>query len=586
MSQRKPSTASEDVIATKRTLKRPGGAGEDEDDEPKYLARTKGAGEKIFLNLASAGCFGDERLLPSVFQELAVTFHTSLTQLGFLALIGSIFSSLAYPVAGAFGDAYYRGRIILGALVGIAATTLLMAISASYSWLIVFKALNGISIGMLVPPLQSLVGDLHAPGRRGQAFGHLNFTGITGSICGSALAMILAAHMYWGIDGWRIALLIWVLFLTVIIIGLWFLALPGMDWIDRHKEAGLEEVRHKALGDQIWQALVDSYERAVYVLSIPTLQILIIPQAIGGIPWMAMTGWVAFYLEALGFSNTAAAILILVTGAGFACGSFLGGLLGDLAEKWDRDKGRIMVAQITILIGVCAFFFDLRVLPSLCHGIDSLSAGLVYAVCLFMTGIITIGGSGAACNLPIIMACLPSSYRTSGVAMERFFGSIVAAFGPALVGVIAEYYFGYSMDTDTASDGMPAIDLDDGNSTSTDEVVAPHEELFLPLDSPKARVLGDSLALVGVVAWLVACSMWTVLYFTYPTDRLAENPDEEIGAMSGGGGGGGAYGTGTGALSTCSVAGTSNPASYDSDGASQEGFPEQDDKDKDTADAV
>lgn len=175
-------------------------------------------------------------------QELAVTFHTSLTQLGFLALIGSIFSSLAYPVAGAFGDAYYRGRIILGALVGIAATTLLMAISASYSWLIVFKALNGISIGMLVPPLQSLVGDLHAPGRRGQAFGHLNFTGITGSICGSALAMILAAHMYWGIDGWRIALLIWVLFLTVIIIGLWFLALPGMDWIDRHKEAGLEEV--------------------------------------------------------------------------------------------------------------------------------------------------------------------------------------------------------------------------------------------------------------------------------------------------------------------------------------------------------
>ena len=33
-----------------------------------------------------------------------------------------------------------------------------------------------------------------------------------------------------------------------------------------------------------------------------------------------------FYLEALGFSNTAAAILILVTGAGFACGSLIGGV--------------------------------------------------------------------------------------------------------------------------------------------------------------------------------------------------------------------------------------------------------------------
>ena len=45
-----------------------------------------------------------------------------------------------------------------------------------------------------------------------------------------------------------------------------------------------------------------------------------------------MTGWVTFYLEAMGFSNTATAIMILVTGIGFAGGSLIGGALGDWAE--------------------------------------------------------------------------------------------------------------------------------------------------------------------------------------------------------------------------------------------------------------
>ena len=36
--------------------------------------------EKLFLNFAAAGAFGDERLTPAVFQELAVTFNTTMTE--------------------------------------------------------------------------------------------------------------------------------------------------------------------------------------------------------------------------------------------------------------------------------------------------------------------------------------------------------------------------------------------------------------------------------------------------------------------------------------------------------------------------
>jgi len=76
--------------------------------------------ERFFLNLTSAGAFGDERLIPAVFQEIAISFHASLTQLGLLTLAGALSASLMYPISGVLGDSYYRSRIILWSLVGVA----------------------------------------------------------------------------------------------------------------------------------------------------------------------------------------------------------------------------------------------------------------------------------------------------------------------------------------------------------------------------------------------------------------------------------------------------------------------------------
>ena len=237
--------------------------------------------EKLFLNFAAAGTFGDERLTPAVFQELAVSFNTSLTQLGFISLAGMLASSLTYPISGVVGDAYYRGRIILWSLVGIAITTVMVALSQTYTEVIVAKILNGISIGMLVPSLQALVGDMHVQADRGKAFGYLNFTGITGSIVGGTLATILAAGVYWGMDGWRLAFLIWTAYLVVIVVGLWLFASEGLDEVDAKKGKILAEIAHKPWLDQIWQQAGEAWVKVCAVLSVPTLQVIIIPQAIG-----------------------------------------------------------------------------------------------------------------------------------------------------------------------------------------------------------------------------------------------------------------------------------------------------------------
>ena len=53
-----------------------------------------------------------------------------------------------------------------------------MALAQGYAFLVVSKTLNGVAIGMLVPSLQALLGDIHSAADRGKAFGAMNFTGI------------------------------------------------------------------------------------------------------------------------------------------------------------------------------------------------------------------------------------------------------------------------------------------------------------------------------------------------------------------------------------------------------------------------
>ncbi|EKX38072.1 hypothetical protein GUITHDRAFT_165318 [Guillardia theta CCMP2712] len=520
---------------------------EKERETPSYT--DSAATEKVFLNLTSAGAFGDERLIPAVFQEISLSFHASLTQLGMLTLAGALSSSLVYPISGVLGDSYYRSRIILWSLVGVAISTVALALSASYEQMLFVKAINGVCIGLLVPSLQSLVGDMHDALHRGRGFGTLAFTGIMGAVLGSTLATVLAASSYFGLEGWRFAMLLWAGFIVVIIVGLALFAATKLEAYDESKREQIESMEKKQFQEQMAERCSQGLERISYVLSIPTLRILILPQAVGNVPWMAMTGWVTFYLEAMGFSNGATALLILITGLGFALGTLLGGVIGDLAERADRLRGRIFLAQVAIGLGILLFVWDLEVLPRLLEGQDMIVAGLCYAISLFVTGVLSIGGTGAACNLPIIVSCLPQDYHTSGIAVERFFATVMSAFAAPLVGIIAEGYYDYNLEPDELGP-VGAVGADGKEIQPT----------FQPFASARATIVADSLVMVTTISWLLSILVWTLVYFSYPKDRLSIDSDEEARVIDGTSQG---YGTGA---SSVSMAGSSIPPSFVSTG--------------------
>jgi MFS family permease len=100
-------------------------------------------------------------------------------------------------------------RLVLAAGAFIwGAMTSAIALSTHLSTAMLFAAVNGLGLALLVPCCQSLVADLHPPERRGRAFGLMQLTGALGGMLGSVFATNMGAAdpaATWGVDGWRVA---------------------------------------------------------------------------------------------------------------------------------------------------------------------------------------------------------------------------------------------------------------------------------------------------------------------------------------------------------------------------------------------
>ena len=57
-----------------------------------------------------------------------------------------------------------------------------VGLSTSYWQLAAARALNGVGLAVVLPSIQSLVADAHAPEKRGVAFGWLQLTNYSGEI--------------------------------------------------------------------------------------------------------------------------------------------------------------------------------------------------------------------------------------------------------------------------------------------------------------------------------------------------------------------------------------------------------------------
>jgi EmrB/QacA subfamily drug resistance transporter len=158
-----------------------------------------------------------------------------VADLGRFSLFPWIFSiylltnAVTVPIYGRLSDVFGRKPILLVGIAGFLAGSVLCAVAWSMVALIVFRGVQGLAAGAILPTTTTIVGDLYEPAQRGRIQGYISSVWGTTAIAGPALGGLFA--QYWT---WR---------------GIFWLNLPvglGAAWlIKRHLHERIEPRSHR-----------------------------------------------------------------------------------------------------------------------------------------------------------------------------------------------------------------------------------------------------------------------------------------------------------------------------------------------------
>jgi EmrB/QacA subfamily drug resistance transporter len=153
-------------------------------------------------------------------------------QLGGFDLFSWVFTAylltqaVTIPIYGRLADVYGRKRMLMVSI----GLFLLGSVMCGFAWsmlsLIVFRVVQGIGAGGLVPISQTVIGDLYSPVERAKLQGSISSVWAIGSIVGPLVGAFLIAHTIWPMVFW-----------VNVPIGA---AAAGMLWLWLH-----EDLRHR-----------------------------------------------------------------------------------------------------------------------------------------------------------------------------------------------------------------------------------------------------------------------------------------------------------------------------------------------------
>jgi len=429
----------------------------------------------FLVNFATIVEGADEALLPSVYLQVGKTFNATPSDLGTLTLVRSLTQALSFPVAAYLAIRYPRMRVIIAGVLIWAIATSVVAFASQYSIILVARAVNGIGLALVTPAIQSLVADTAPAADRGVAFGVLSLTGNIGGIIGVIFGVVLAGIPFKVIEGWRLA------FHAVAIISY---ITAFVLWRYGSEPTALPRLSAAGAGRSPWEDLHDLVQGSRQIFGVRTFQIIVAQGIAGSFPWAAMA-FAAMWLELLGFSNVATAVLLGIFAVFNAGGSLFGGWFGDKLAYLYPDSGRTLCAQFSVGMAIPLSALLLRVVP------PSTSYIILYSALLALTGFV-IPWCASGTNNPIFAEIVPEKLRTSVYALDRTFEKGIAAFAPATVGILAEQWFGYKAAVDASN-----------VSGSTSNAEALSQALF------------TAVALPFFLCFLI----YFLLYWTYPKDR-------------------------------------------------------------------
>merc|ERR1711998_772830 len=119
---------------------------------------------------------------------------------------------------------------------------------------------------------------------------------------------------------------------------------PGLHRPDDDEE---DKLKTKKTG---MSSICDDLKVFAEVFKSKTFLILILQGVCGAYPWSGLQ-WLMSWYEYMGMTSILKVLLFFCAGGGAAVGGLIGGLIGDRVHKISPRYGRLIVGQISVLMG-------------------------------------------------------------------------------------------------------------------------------------------------------------------------------------------------------------------------------------------
>jgi predicted MFS family arabinose efflux permease len=343
----------------------------------------------------------DRQVVYTLFPALQKEFGYSDAVVG---LTGALFLwvyGLCSPVAGIVGDRFPQGKVIAASLAVWSTFTVLSGCSPNGTFLLVCRALLGVSESLFMPAAYALIAAAHGPTTRSRAIGLFGTSQLVGVAVGGSLSGFVAERLHWRGS-----------FLVLGLAGILF-TWPLLRFFARLPGGGRTPVEADPPGLRSFLGLFrnPSLRIVTVFVSVATFGLYLV------YTWLPTFLFDKFHLG-LGRAGFEASVYPQV---GTALGLLVGGTLADRGYRRVRSA-RYWVVTAALFGGAPSIY--------LLSSNDTLAGTRLAAIAFgFFAGFIATNQAAAAFDV------VPASLRSSTVGVLNLLGSTVSGFAPFLGGM-------------------------------------------------------------------------------------------------------------------------------------------------------
>ena len=350
----------------------------------------------------------------------------SFSMIGLMETLRNITQTISAPLWGYAADKYSRKKVLIFGTGVWGLWTIAVGIVPNFSSMLIIRAISGLGLGCLMPATFSLLGDHYPQEKRGRALGVIGFVGLMGTVLGVlALGFVATPDLWrWGFVGLGIASVI-----TGFII--WML-------VEEPPRGAAEPELANIITHEDEKKYVINWSDVFSTLKIPTIWAAILQGVTGTMPWVVMSVYfINWMVKELGFTNNisfndpkgSAPLVFAIIVVGAAISNFMGGVIGDFAEKRNPKYGRTIIGQFSVFIGVPMMYILITQAPNMTFG-QLLGWALLTAL--------LIGWPGRGAKEPMMQAVVPPEIRSSAYSVVNLIEGGFSAFAGLIAGSLAD----------------------------------------------------------------------------------------------------------------------------------------------------